>query len=65
MKLRDARICIEGDCEEIFVETKQGKRGDGRRFVCPSCMSEMSVPLSNFIKTMHAYEKEGCECCTD
>jgi hypothetical protein len=57
MKLIDVHLCL--DCEEVFeVGIVQLFDQKTRVDCCPSCGGSSSAPLSKWIQTMGAYEKE-------
>ena len=51
MNLRNALLCI--DCDEVFtIEESPGK------FQCPSCASSVFMPISAWVQTWKAFERE-------
>jgi len=55
MDIKEAFICV--NCNEIFNKNRQDKGEYGYlieryRQLCPSCGSEVAMPLSNLIKPL-------------
>ena len=50
MKLRDARLCANDDCEEVY-------EASGLYSKCPSCGSEAFALISKWIPTVTQFER--------